>query len=193
MALRLFFFYLAILLGAGQLQAQENQDLPELREYIQLIRETGMTELAQSTLRHTASIRVGASEVFFLRDSLGSYNMGYRSLTCPNPEADAAAVEAMKREWKEKTDPEVSNLRWLADADSSGFVTTAEAMELRRLIEFGYKAAHVVSEEGRDMKTLCQAFNCKEENMRLLLDAYGRLQEKAKRGKIAPFPEVAAQ
>jgi hypothetical protein len=193
MKLNVLFLSLALCGMSGALLAQESQDPLDMQEYIHQIRAMGMTEYAQMTLHTMADIRVGATEIYFVRDSTGFYGMGYRSLACSNPAVDAATAQAMKQEWSRKMEPEIACLRGLADADSSGFVSSAEATSLRRLVEFGYKAAHVASAEDNDILILCRAVNSKEEDVRFLLEDYAKLQEKAKRGRIEPFPEVAVR
>jgi hypothetical protein len=193
MRLGVFFVPVALCVIFGSLRAQEPQEPRDMKECIQAIRDQRMSEGAQNQLNTVAGIRVGSEEVFFEKTPSGLYGTGLRSLACANPSADPAAVEAMRGEWKRKMTPELVNLRWLADADTSGFVSTAEGFNLRRLVEFGYKAAYILSAESHDLKALCTGLGMREEDLRATLKEYATLQEKAKRANIQPFPEVALQ
>jgi hypothetical protein len=175
-------------IGAASQQAAEPADM---QTYIAEIRQNGMSEIAKSSLLTIASIRNGYTELFFQPAPDGSYGMGYTNLLCKNPNADPALALREKETADMKNGVEMVRLKPLADADKSGFVTSAEAMQFRQLAEFGYKVAHVAAQEHNDMQETCKAMGMFEDALRQKLSDYRALQARISELGLAPLPEIA--
>jgi hypothetical protein len=120
------------------------QQPTELDRYVAQIRTWGMGEAAHQSLATAASIIDGGTRLEYLRDSTSGYwGTRYMSTSCPLPGADSAAVAAWQKEQADSVEVLVRLLRESADADRSGFVTSAEGRDLRGLVEFGYLADHM--------------------------------------------------
>jgi hypothetical protein len=144
-----------------------------------------MTENARMSIRMMASIQAGTTLPFFQKDdSTGAYWPGYRSASCPKPDMSEAERQELRDEYEAKTDPFIEKMRPLADADHSGFITTEEGAEFRALVEFGYRAAHVVGNEGHDMKKICAGLSMSEESVRERAEQYKELLAKARAGGL---------
>jgi hypothetical protein len=175
--------------------------------YINQIRECGMSENAQFPLRFVAYVRLGSVQYGFEKDSLsGVYHATYpmtisireefpnarRSLKQDSMEhrlhLKQDSVEHRLRE--EETLNEWRALQPIADADSSGFVTTEEAREFSRLVDFGYKTNFVLEREGHDLERVYKGLHTTAPEFRKDLQAYRRIADKARRAHLAPLPTI---
>lgn len=127
----------------------------ELEDYIAHVREYRMTALAEITLDTVASYQLGHSVVTFQKDQAsGRYWPGLRSMSCPNPEANAEELAQWQAELNGERKKRVFAIRAIADSDESGFVTTPEAERLRSAIEFGLLARHIQTEGDLTLENL---------------------------------------
>ena len=168
-----------------------NADPPDFRQYVESIRRARMTESAQDELRAVASIRIGHASVSFPKDpDSGSYASSYRSNTCPNPNATPEEQGAFRDRARAEEMKEVAQLIPLADADSSGFVSTEEARDFRSLYEFGLKVSYVIGQEGGDPAAVAKGMGMSRDALMQWVSAYKPFAQSLKRlGGQAP-PEV---
>jgi hypothetical protein len=194
---RIFICGVAVLALAAVAAAQDRQDPKDLAECVEQIRARGMSEVAYSHLGTVAGMRVGGSSWAFKKDETsGAYWTSYTSNRCRLPNEDPAEAERERMQFQYKLDTEVSRLRPLADADGSGFVSTAEGLAFRKLCEFGYKAAFVASEEQGDMERILAGLQIDlggtdPEALAAKLKEYEELRQRAAQGGVADLPEVA--
>jgi hypothetical protein len=185
------FFCLLLLAGLAACQ-QPKADPKDLTTYIEQIRQTGMSEGAQRELHTVADICCGAMIVEFIKDTVsGTYGRSYTSTLCPSPKADPAAFEKLQKEIKANSDREFHQLQILADADSSGFVSTGEASDFRMLVEFGYQAASISEQEHHNLQSTCKAMMISPSQFAETLTKYRLLEAKAKERDMRPLPKVA--
>lgn len=158
-------FTSAMLISCGNPPAvrQFEPDPPELQEYITSLRQWRMTAQARDCLRSVASIATGGTILAFPRDSAsGEYGRRYQSTSCLPPGADSLATLEYERDSKRRLDSMLTELRALADADQSGFVTDLEAWQLRELFEFGYFVRYLTSSEHASLPAVAAATHLSE-------------------------------
>ena len=131
------------------LHADESEN--DLESYISGIRRSGMSEMARLHLQTLASISSGNTAISIRRGASGSgaYGIWYESTYCPAPRADSTVVRKEQERRQALTDRDLKVWRRIADLDTSGFVTTSEALATRSLAEFGYKAGFIIKSDGR--------------------------------------------
>ncbi|MBU1701801.1 MAG: hypothetical protein KJ970_15130 [Candidatus Eisenbacteria bacterium] len=158
---------MVLLLGCGDDRASD------FEAYIATIRESGMTETAQSQVRMVASIRTGLSVLSFPKnEEEESYFMQYLSGSCPNPEATPDEIQLWRASLYAKLEPEYQELRRLADADQSGFVSTEEATRLRNMYEFGVMVTFVFDNTRQDIPATARGLGLTVEQLRSRLVEY---------------------
>src|SRR5262245_386576 len=107
----------------------------DLQQYLAEIQRNGMSEGAWNALWQVGSIMTSRITLACLKDSAtGVYFDSYQSTTCPNPKLSKEENEATQRKADLVLEAEVKKLKPFADSDASGFVSTAEGEEFRRLI-----------------------------------------------------------
>lgn len=165
------------LLASGSSLAGE--DPPDLTEYIETIRESGMSEGARGWLHGAASLRAGGM-ILVYRKNEGSdrYWPSYTSTSCPLPGADPEKLAAWREELDSRTQTEFEALQHLADRDGSGFITTDEARRIKDLIEFGVLAKQIQQEAGPEISHLAAASGLESEAAQRRLSEYHELMEK---------------
>jgi len=140
-----------------------------------------MTENARASIGLMASIEAGTMLLSFQKDdSSGAFWPRYMSASCPKPEMSETERQELRDELEAKIAPCMEKMRPIADTNNSGFVTTEEGAEFREIVEFGYKASHVVNEEGHDMERICAGLSMKEERVRERAKQYKTLLAKAR-------------
>lgn len=138
-----------------------------------------------------AAIRVGAQILEFRRDTIsGFYNQAYISAVCPTPNAGKEGFKKWEEEMKAKEEKEFKALRPLADADSSGFVSTSEGHEFQTLALFGYEAAFALETEQHHLQRACEWMHMSLAEFEEALSKYRLLQSRVKRAGLAALPEV---
>lgn len=142
-------------------------------EYIKSVRDIGMGGEALMAVRSIASITSGGSTLTYeAGEDCSSYIPRFASTSCPPRNADPAAVAATQAADRERLATEVQRLRPVADADGSGFVSTAEAAEFRRLIEFGHLMHHLTAVERASDETIACATRLDSDRRRERIRAY---------------------
>jgi hypothetical protein len=172
----------------------QSQDPPDLQEYLQKIRDDGMSEGARMQLHTISAIILGQSILEFHEDdSTGRLWPGYMSASCPNPNSDPTEEAVRQRRLTTELETLVSQLKPIADSDSSGFVSTREGHAFRELVEFGYLAAHVTDTGGATLKVIAKASGLSEGDVDEKLSAYRRLADRMATASIKPLPAVQVQ
>lgn len=160
-------------------------------ECINQIKAWKMSELARMSIVTIAGIRLGGSILSFRKDeNTGAYLNSYTGTKCYSPDLDPEVVKREREQYQYQVDREVTILMPLADFDDTGFVSTSEGTEFRNLVEFGYKAAYVISAEEGSIEHICQGLMIKEETFREMLVKYKNLLATAKKLGITEFPAV---
>ena len=81
-------------------------------------------------------------------------------------------------------------LKALADRDRSGFVSTREASEFRRTMEFGLKAAYIISAEGPTLERLCKLLSVTPSEASALAAEYERARMALKEIPTVSLPAL---
>src|SRR5262249_19226295 len=119
------------------------------------VRSSGMSESARRELLGLAAVRAGAVEMKPLRDpESGRYGMEARRI-----EKDASRRDAL-------AEPQLDELKRLADFDGSGFVTGEESARLRQLFALGRQIPFVAGREGTDGATIARHLGMKPEELK---------------------------
>jgi hypothetical protein len=172
--------FVILLVMPNVLAAEDRKDANELNAYLEQIRDWGMTEVARMHLRMIASTIAGGTLLSFYKDGeSGAYYTRYTSAFCPSPEMSDIERQRVQKEQEAKVLPLINKLQPIADMDDSGFVTTEEGAEFREIVEFGYRAAHVLNEEGHDMEQISAGLSMNEEQVRERAKKYQKFLAKA--------------
>ncbi|MFL6264295.1 MAG: hypothetical protein ACJ76Y_31800 [Thermoanaerobaculia bacterium] len=186
-----------IAVGALALAAGCQRSSPELADYLEKIRASGMSESAESSIRTVASIRVRQTLLMFDKEAeTGRYDRVYRSGSCPLPGATPEQLEVWKKRTLEGTQKELNRLKPLADLDRSGFVTTEEGARFRNIFEFGVEAAYICQHEPCTPASISHALGIAMPVFSDLLSSYQDLRRRALKFRIdgfAPVPLVEAK
>ncbi len=161
----------------------------DFRQYVESIRQKGMTESAWSDLVTIASIRIGYVTVSFPKDTeSGQYENSYRSNRCPNPDATPEQQRAFQEKSDSEVAREIARLRPFIDGDSSGFVSTGEAHDFRQMYEFGLKVSEIIKQEGSDPETVAKAMGYSREILMKWVTSYKSFSQglKALGGQVVP-------
>jgi hypothetical protein len=192
MVMKGLFILLAIqVITPAAVVSQNSADPPDLQAYLSEIRQSGISEVGKGALLMVAALRNGYTELFFQQAPDGSYGMGFTNLLCKNPNMDPDIARKEREVAEMKNGLEMVRLKPLVDADKSGFVTTAEAMQFRQLVEFGYRIAYLTAQEHNDLQATCKAMGMSEDAVRQKLVEYRGMQERVNELGLAPLPEVA--
>jgi len=143
-----------LLVIAGQVAVTPSPDPPDLAAYIADVRAAGATEDAQGALQMVAGIIAGDSILEFRKGESGEYGNSYSSATCMKPGLSKEELASLRKEAADRRAPVLKALRFFADADSSGFVSSKEGWAVRHTFEFGAKLAFLIEKEGRDKERL---------------------------------------
>jgi hypothetical protein len=166
-------------------------DGADLAAYIESIRASGMSEMAQSQIGSVASIVAGASILTFRANTeSGRYWPSYMSATCPNPNADPPELTRWKTHKTDERSVVLQQLKPFADADGSGFVTTQEGGDFRFLLEFGYLAAQVIRDEAATVQAIARASGKDVADAEASLREYAALSKRITEAGVAGLPEV---
>lgn len=167
----------------------------DLAAYIEEIRQSGCTESAGSELQGVAGILVGETILTFPRDPSGrTYGNSYRSSedSCALPGPSSPKPEALRTDRERTKQAVLSRLRVVADTDHSGFVSTNEGSHLRRVYEFGAKAAFLTSQEGRKKADLLDLLHVSEAELGSLSAEYRDLAASLSGLSNLSLPEIPA-
>jgi hypothetical protein len=163
----------------------------DLDTYLQEIRASGMSESAAGAVRFVVLLRLGQMVLTYEWDeTAGRYWPSYQSTNCPLPGADPEETAAWEEEQELARVADLAGVKGYADADGSGFVSTAEGRDFRYLIEYGYLAAQLLEEGKTSIQELAVASGLSEPAARSRLDAYLAVVERDKASGSTLFPEI---
>src|SRR5262252_845104 len=115
-------------------------DQKDLDSYLNSIRESGMTEMAQSNLTTLASITTGHTLISLSHiEGHAIAGLLYTSGYCPRPGTPPEEAKRVQEEIMKDESGDLKIWKQVADLDSSGFVTTAEASKTRSTADFGFQ------------------------------------------------------
>jgi hypothetical protein len=112
------------------------------------------------------------------------------SATCPKPDADTAEIKQWKELRLSETDVLVNELKRFADVDGSGFITTREAGEFRRLVEYGYLVAQVIRDEGPNLDFVVRASGNDAEEAVRRMEEYKALARRISEAGVTDMPDI---
>jgi hypothetical protein len=180
-----------IAVGALAFAACYHRSPPELADYLEKIRASGMSEGAESSLRMIASLRIGQTLLTFEKEAeTGLYGRTYTSGTCPRPGMTPEQLEALKKTTLESSQKEMDRLKPLADLDHSGFITTEEGARFRSIVEFGIEAAYICQHEPCTPASVSHALGIAKPAFSDLLSRYQDVRRRATELHIAGFAPV---
>jgi hypothetical protein len=186
------FIFLAIgLIIACCTRFKEERHQSDYENYLAQIRETKMSEMAKGDLETIASILLGQISLSCVKDKpTGFYVMQFRGTSCTLPKADEATVKKLAEENQKAMEDEAKKLKPIADADSSGFVSTEEAYEFRTLVELGYQISTITSQEGNNFEAVVKGTGLSKGELSRKLQAYALLIKKMVSAGLKPPPEI---
>ncbi len=162
----------------------------DLAAYVEEIRAAGMTGEARSSLLAVSTAISGENTITFPKDAAsGQYGNHYRS----NGVYHRPSAEELARMRQIAADRErlvTPRLRALADRDGSGFVSTREGSEFRRMFEFGLKAAFIISAENPSLERLCTLLNVTPSEASVLAAEYERVRSDLADVATVPIPSL---
>jgi len=153
----------------------------DLAEYLEEIKRSGASESARSALEMVATMVLGETILTFPKDAeSGEYGMRYGNKTssCPTRELSAEEKARLQADWDRRLQPVFRVLREAADKDLSGFVSTAEGSELRRVYEFGAYLSFLAEHETHDKARLCELLHVSPQRFDSSLASYRALVPK---------------
>ncbi|HEX6791541.1 MAG TPA: hypothetical protein VF247_09545 [Candidatus Krumholzibacteria bacterium] len=180
-----------LLLAADGAPGAQQKESSDLEAYLAGIRAAGISEVGRGQVSMVAGICCGATILDYRKDEAsGQYWPSYMSATCPKPNADPPELEKWKKLRRSETDMLADKLKLYADADGSGFVTTAEASEFRDLVEFGYLVAQVNRDEGTSAALIARATGASPEDVARKTKTYDALARRIAEAGVTKLPEV---
>ena len=151
-------------------------DPPDLVAYVEKVRSAGATEDAQGSLHMVAGIITGDTLLQFPKDAdSGEYGNSYMNTACSRPGLSTQELARLRKDSEDRARPVLKVLRSAADADASGFISSAEGWALRRNFEFGAKLAFLAEKEGADRERLLALLHVTPAEFDGQLAAYSRL------------------
>ena len=165
--------FLALAVRAG---AQTDFD-----DYVASIRESGMSERGGGDVRMMANILVGGSDFKAWRAEDGSIGHSYGSLPGGRDRREGRQSAATRESW-------TAFLKQQADADHSGFVSTKEGGDIRRLIEMGLAAEQLKLRSLGELER-AQPLNSSEAD----LAAYTALRAEAMKQGLEGLPPLQGE
>jgi hypothetical protein len=157
-------------------------DQKELDSYLNSIRESGMTEMAQSQLGTLASITTGHT-LLSLHHMEGVPGTGlmFTSGYCPRPGTSPEEAKRVEEEIQKDMSGDLKIWKQVADVDSSGFVTTEEASKTRSIAEFGFEVGLVLKEGTSSQSDVAKTMNLPDSTFTKRLAKYRELAARALR------------
>ena len=188
---RTFLVVCGLALAAGVATAGEANDLDS---YLRAIRASGMSEMAQSSLSMLAAITTG-NTLLQLYHGSGAVGLSYTSGFCPVPGADPQATKLQQEKIQSEIAAEVAIWKPIADMDSSGFVTTKEAVQTRSTAEFGLEVSMILKEGVSSLSDVSKKTGVPESTVTKRLAEYRELAARAARFGLrkTALPSVSLQ
>ena len=183
--------FAALLLLTATATSPATSAMPaDLAAYVEEIRAAGMTGEAKSSLLTVSTAISGENTITFPKDAAsGQYGNHYRSNgVYHKPSADELA--RMRQVAADRERLITPRLRALADRDGSGFVSTREGSEFRRMFEFGLKAAFILSVENPGLERLCTLLNVTPSEASVLAAEYERVRSDLADVATVPIPSL---
>lgn len=162
----------------------------DFEKYVESVRKAGMTERASGDVRMIAGILAGGSTFKAMRAPDGNVGRSYSSNMCFVPTKDAALLakqSALRQKLQAKEDVWKQFLQKRADADDSGFVSTEEGSEMRRIVEMGLVAAQLGID---NLDELAKASGWEQAKVPADIAAYLRLLTDAKKEGLEGLPDL---
>ncbi|MHB1048035.1 MAG: hypothetical protein ACYC4P_18695 [Thermoanaerobaculia bacterium] len=160
----------------AQMASSSPADPPDLLAYIDKVRSAGATEDAQGSIHMVAGIMTGDTVLQFPKDAdSGEYGNSYMNSSCVKPGLSSQELAQLRKDAEDRTRPVMKVLKSVADADASGFISSAEGWGLRQTFEFGAKLAFLVEKEGKDRERLLKLLHVTPAEFDSQLAAYSRL------------------
>jgi hypothetical protein len=173
MSLRTFNLLVVTLFVACPASAQSDFD-----DYVSMIRDSGMSESAASSVRGTASILADGRTFTATRLADGSVGLGYSGPPPGRSPRERGEAAASMESW-------TAFLKQQADTDHSGFVSTKEGHAIRRLVEMGLVADQL---KLRTMEELEQAQPADSSEADLV--AYAALRTESRKQGLTGMPAL---
>jgi hypothetical protein len=188
---RICLLIIAISIVPSSVLSQTETQPTDLIECIDQIKAWNMSESARGSLGMIAGIRLGGRILSFQKDeNSGAYYNSYSGTKCYSPDRNPEEVRLEREQFQYKVDGEIIKLRPLADFNDSGFVSTSEGNQFRSLVEFGYKAAYLISAEDGDIGRICQGLIMNENTFNEMIEQYKDFLIRAKKLGVEDLPEV---
>ncbi len=157
-------------------------------KYFDSIRQWKMSESAWTTLLALADARAGLSSL--VCEQGRPYRVSYSTASCYRSQAPRDSVQADLKRKADLANAEFLVLQRLADTDSSGFVSSPEAIQLKRLIEFGAQFPVVVQTERADTNLVLFCMSMNRRDLEATLADYRNLSNKLVALGREPLPTV---
>lgn len=169
-------------LGAGfAAAAGQPGEANDLDSYLRAIRASGMSEMAESSLRTLAAVSTGNTLLQLYHGSGTAVGLSYTSGFCPVPGADPQATKLQQEKIQKEIAAEVEVWKPIADMDSSGFVTTMEAARTRSIAEFGLQVAMLLKEGASSLSDVSKKTGVPDSTVTRRLAEYRELSVRAAR------------
>ena len=177
--------------SVGPALGSADKNTAELESYIAQVCEFGMSEKAYELIQWVAKLASGKMEIDYRKDGVsGKYIATYSSVSISN----CTATGTNRRVLDDPLSPELKRLmvllRPLSDADSSGFVTTAEAKEFYSLVEFGQKVKAAIMFEGPVTGSVASALDLTTNELLARVGKYNNLVREAESAGVYGFKPV---
>lgn len=184
----MFFAAMLLLIAAETPKAAPPADF---LAYVEDIRERGATESASNDLTTLTMVLTDPDALSFIKDpASGDYSPRYRASGIYGHTPSAQELQNLRETYARKKAAALPILTDLADKNRSGFVSTAEARELRRTIEFGWKAAFILSSEPADLERLCKLTRSTPAEASALAVEYERIRQAFRGVALVSLPAL---
>jgi len=129
----------------------------DLDRYLLERRQAGMSEGAESALRHIADVEAGRLVLTFEKDPRYGYTSTYTTAFCPRPGADRKQLAKLEERSRNASRAQLQILKEIADADGSGFVSTREGTAVAQLVDFAWEATFLAEHERRGVQQVARS------------------------------------
>lgn len=170
-----------VFLGASLLLGCAETDPPDLAACLESIRDQGMSEMARSQLIDISGMVLGHHTLEYIEDpESGRFWQRFTSNLCPLPGTDPEELASLQKTRTAESDSLIALLRPLADSDESGFVSTAEALEMNETYRFGLLLRAVGAKQPVTVDALCVAAGLSREVVQARISAHELMSARAR-------------